>query len=211
VVGTSVTAPAAAITVASTSGITPGTQLSIGTGTTQDTATVSYVSGSSVHLLNALTYGHSSGDTVTFTGTIELVSWRVTVPDEGVAVGLLQRAVISGGSGTCSSSNFTTGFSSPTWITIASNVKCQLTAGTGENCITSSPSDPIFFQAYSGGTLQSAGNSGTALSCTGTGASACYFSSVLLSADLADANATGSTLKFSQSFPVNLSGSRLGS
>jgi hypothetical protein len=202
--GTAVNAPAASLSVASAAGITPGTRLAIGTGATQETATVSYASGNTVQLLGPLSYNHTSGESVTFPGGIALVAWRVSN-------GLLQRAVVSGVNGSCAPGNFAGGYANPTWVTVASGVTCQLTTTSGENCVTGSPSDPVYFQGYSGGQLQSGGTIASPLDCTGAGAGACYFSDVLFSADLTNPGGSGTTLKFSQQFSVNLSGSRLSS
>jgi hypothetical protein len=197
--GTAVTVPAANLALTSTNGITPGTQLTIGTGATQETDTVSYVSGGTVTLVNALNYSHSSGETVTFTGGIGLVTWRVSG-------GNLQRAVISG-SASCSPGAFASGYASPTWVTIASGIDCLNTTTSGENCVTTTPTDPVYFTALLGGTAQSGGTIASPLNCTGAGASSCYFDNVGLSATLSEA---GGTLRYAQNFPVNTNGSRLG-
>jgi prepilin-type N-terminal cleavage/methylation domain-containing protein len=203
--GSNVEVPGASITPVSTSNIDPGTVLTIGTGATQETATVSYVQSGTVHLVEGLTYLHDSGESVTFAGGIDLVTWRVSD-------GTLQRAVIAGGA-TCNPTNFSTGYSAPTWVTIATGVDCQLTSttGVGENCVTDSPNNPIFFQGYTAGVAQNGGTISSPLTCAGAEATECYFDTVTFSAQLVNQGTTGAALKFSQSFPVNLSGSRLGS
>jgi prepilin-type N-terminal cleavage/methylation domain-containing protein len=202
--GTPSEVPGASLSPSSTTGIGPGTVLTIGTGASQESSTVSYVSGSTVHLVQPMTYLHSSGETVSFTGSTDLVAWRVSAD-------VLQRAVITE-SGACSASGFASGYATATWVTIATGVNCQLTStrGAGENCITGAPSDPIYFQAYSKGTLQSGGTVSAPLNCTGSGASACYFDTVSFTAQLVAAGTAKATSPFSQSFSVNLSGSHLG-
>ncbi len=200
--GTPVTASGAHLSLNSTAGLTPGTTVTIGSGSTQESGIVSYVSGSTAYLVNALTYQHSSGETVTFPGAIDLVAWRVSN-------NTLQRTVVTGAS-TCNPSSFAAGLSTATWVTIANGFHCAVTSSGTGNCVAGTVSDPLYFQPYSGGAAVSGGTIASPLDCTGSGASTCYFDTVGVQASLVGAGGGGTVLRYNQQFPVNLSGSRLG-
>jgi prepilin-type N-terminal cleavage/methylation domain-containing protein len=200
--GTAVSAPGSSITLTSTSGITPGSVLTVGTGSTGEMVTVSYITGSTAVLVTPLQFSHLNGESVTFGGATSLVTWRV----QGTT---LQRAVITG-SATCDPAAFASGYTSPTWVTVASGIVCSATVTSDGNCLTGTPNDPLYFSAYSGGIPAPGGTTSAPISCTGAGATACYFSSVGLTTSIVGSGNGGVVSSYANQFSVRLSGSRLG-